>query len=98
VDLAAPYGSPIAVTADGTVAFANWYGGYGMLVTVDHGGGIETRYGHMSRLAVTAGQRVHTGDVLGYIGTTGLSTGPHVHYELRINGQPVNPEARGGRR
>lgn len=94
VDLAVPYGTPIAATADGTVTFANWDGGYGLLVAVDHGGGIETRYGHMSRLAVTSGQRVHVGDVLGYVGSTGLSTGPHVHYEVRANGQAVSPYRR----
>lgn len=91
IDLAAAYGTPIAATADGTVAFANWNGGYGLLVAVDHGGGIETRYGHMSRLAVSPGQRVRTGDLLGYVGSTGLSTGPHVHYEVRVNGAAVNP-------
>lgn len=91
VDLAVPYGTPIAATADGVVTFANWGGGYGLLVAVDHGGGIETRYGHMSRLAVAPGQSVHVGDVLGYVGSTGLSTGPHVHYEVRANGQAVSP-------
>lgn len=91
LDLAAAYGTPIAATADGTVAFANWNGGYGLLVAVDHGGGIETRYGHMARLAVAPGQRVRTGDLLGYVGSTGLSTGPHVHYEVRVNGAAVNP-------
>ena len=94
LDLAAVYGTPIAATADGTVAFANWNGGYGLLVAVDHGGGIETRYGHMSRLAVSPGQRVRTGDLLGYVGSTGLSTGPHVHYEVRVNGAAVNPYAK----
>jgi murein DD-endopeptidase MepM/ murein hydrolase activator NlpD len=93
LDLAAPYGSPIQVTANGTVAYANWSGGYGLLVTVDHGGGIETRYGHLSRLAVTLGQHVQTGAILGFVGSTGLSTGPHVHYELRINGRAVDPRA-----
>lgn len=94
VDLAAPMGSPIVAPSDGVVRFANWRGGYGMFIDVDHGGGIETRYGHMSRLNVTAGQRVRAGDVLGFVGSTGLSTGPHLHYEVRVNGQPVNPLAR----
>lgn len=94
VDLAAPTGSPIVAPSDGVVRFANWHGGYGMFVQVDHGGGIETRYGHMSRLNVAAGQRVHAGDVLGFVGSTGLSTGPHLHYEVRVNGQPVNPLTR----
>jgi murein DD-endopeptidase MepM/ murein hydrolase activator NlpD len=73
------------------VAEADWRGGYGLLVALDHGGGLQTRYGHMSRLAVSPGQRVRKGDVIGYVGSTGLSTGPHVHYEMRINGQAVNP-------
>lgn len=94
VDLAVPSGTPIAATADGVVSFAAWDGGYGLLVAVDHGGGIQTRYAHMSRIAVSSGQRVHTGDVLGYVGTTGLSTGPHVHYEVRVNGQAVSPFSR----
>lgn len=94
VDLAAPWGAPIAATADGVVSFANWYGGYGLLVALDNGGGIQTRYGHMSRVVVTPGQRVRTGQILGYIGSTGLSTGPHVHYEVRVNGQAVNPYSR----
>jgi murein DD-endopeptidase MepM/ murein hydrolase activator NlpD len=93
VDLAAPHGTPIAATADGAVMFANWSGGYGLLVALDHGGGIETRYGHMSRIAVAPGQRVRIGDLVGYVGSTGLSTGPHVHYEVRVNGAPVNPYA-----
>jgi murein DD-endopeptidase MepM/ murein hydrolase activator NlpD len=91
VDLAAPAGAPIMATQDGVVSLANWAGGYGLAVALDHGGGLETRYGHMSRLNVVPGQRVHQGDVIGYVGSTGLSTGPHLHYEVRINGQPVNP-------
>jgi murein DD-endopeptidase MepM/ murein hydrolase activator NlpD len=94
VDLAVPSGTPIAATADGVVTFANWNGGYGLLVAVDHGGGVETRYGHMSRLAVAAGQQVRVGDTLGFVGSTGLSTGPHVHYEVRVNGQAVSPYRR----
>ena len=91
VDLAAPAGTPIAATGDGVVSFADWSGGYGLLVAVDHGGGMQTRYGHMSRIAVSPGQRVRTGDVLGFVGSTGLSTGPHVHYELRIGERAINP-------
>lgn len=94
VDLAVAYGTPIAATADGVISFANWAGGYGLLVAVDHGGGVETRYGHMSRLTVAPGQRVRVGDVLGFVGSTGLSTGPHVHYEVRVNGQAVSPYRR----
>jgi len=94
VDLAVPFGTPIAATAEGVVTFANWGGGYGLLVAVDHGGGVETRYGHMSKLAVSSGQHVHIGDVIGFVGSTGLSTGPHVHYEVRVNGQAVSPYRR----
>ena len=93
VDLAAPYGSPISATSDAVVRAAGWQGGYGLLVALDHGGGLQTRYGHMSRLNVAPGQRVRKGDIIGFVGSTGLSTGPHVHYEMRINGQAVNPMA-----
>jgi murein DD-endopeptidase MepM/ murein hydrolase activator NlpD len=91
IDLAAPIGSPIYATSDGIVSMANWRGGYGLFVSLDHGGGVQTRYGHMSRLNVVAGQQVHKGDVIGLVGSTGLSTGPHLHYEVRLNGQAVNP-------
>jgi murein DD-endopeptidase MepM/ murein hydrolase activator NlpD len=91
VDLAAASGSPIVATSDGTVGKANWNGGYGLFVSLEHGGGIETRYGHMSRLNVAAGQQVKKGQVIGYVGSTGRSTGPHLHYEVRRNGQAVNP-------
>ncbi len=94
VDLAVPSGTPIAATANGVVFYAGWDGGYGLLVAVDHGAGIETRYAHMSRIAVSPGQRVRSGDVLGYVGTSGLTTGPHVHYEVRVNGQAVSPFTR----
>ena len=98
IDLAAPIGTPIVAPSDGMVRMASWHGGYGMFVEVDHGGGIQTRYGHMSRLNVVAGQRVHAGDLLGLVGSTGLSTGPHLHYEVRVNGQPVNPLGRAASR
>ncbi len=91
IDLAAPLGSPIFATSDGTVSTADWRGGYGLLVSLDHGGGVQTRYGHMSRLNVVAGEKVRKGDVIGYIGSTGLSTGPHLHYEIRLNGRAINP-------
>lgn len=93
IDLAASYGSPIVATSDGVVGTANWSGGYGLLVALDHGNGLQTRYGHMSRLNVVQGQQVHKGDVIGYVGSTGMSTGPHLHYEIRINGQAINPAA-----
>jgi murein DD-endopeptidase MepM/ murein hydrolase activator NlpD len=91
VDLAATYGSPIAAAADGRVVSAGWHGGYGQLVAVVHGGGIETLYGHMSRIAARPGEMVRQGQVIGYVGSTGLSTGPHLHYEVLKNGRPVNP-------
>lgn len=91
IDLAASFGSPIVATSDGVVNTASWAGGYGLLVALDHGSGLQTRYGHMSRLAVVPGQSVRKGDVIGYVGSTGMSTGPHLHYEIRVNGQAVNP-------
>ena len=91
VDLAAPAGTPIHASADGIVGRADWFSGYGLYVALEHGGNIETRYGHMSRLNVAAGQTVHKGDIIGYVGTTGRSTGPHLHYEVRIAGEAVNP-------
>ncbi len=91
VDLAAPSGSPIVASSDGMVSKAGWNGGYGLFISLEHGGGMETRYGHMSRLNVVAGQRVRTGDVIGFVGSTGHSTGPHLHFETRINGQAVRP-------
>ena len=91
VDLAAPAGTPIRASADGMVERADWFAGYGLFVALEHGGDIETRYGHMSRLNVAAGQRVRKGDVIGYVGSTGRSTGPHLHYEVRIAGEAVNP-------
>lgn len=93
VDLAAPAGSPIKAPSAGVVTFAQWYGGYGLFVVVDHGAGMETRYGHLGQVAVTPGQQIKPGQVLGYVGSTGLSTGPHLHYEMRLNGQAVDPLA-----
>jgi len=93
VDLAAPSGSPVASPAAGVVTFANWNGGYGLLVVVDHGTGVQTRFGHLSRLLVSAGQRVDRGQLLGLVGSTGRSTGPHLHYEMRQNGRAVDPLA-----
>ena len=91
VDLPAAYGSPIRATSDGVVDSAGWRGGYGQAVEIDHGKGVQSRYAHMSRMAVYPGQAVKRGDVIGYVGSTGLSTGPHLHYEIRINGAAVNP-------
>jgi murein DD-endopeptidase MepM/ murein hydrolase activator NlpD len=91
VDLAAREGTPIVAAADGRVASAGWSGGYGRAVEIVHAGGLETRYGHMSRIAAHAGELVHRGEVIGYVGSTGLSTGPHLHFEIMKNGRPVNP-------
>ncbi len=92
IDLAGPYGTPIYATADGIVGRAEWNsGGYGNLVEINHGEGIQTRYGHMSRIIARPGQRVRRGDLLGLMGSTGRSTGSHLHYEVRIDGRAVNP-------
>ena len=91
VDLAEPVGSPVYATADGVVSRADWFSSYGLFISLEHGGKIQTRYGHLSRLNVAAGQAVHKGDLIGYVGTTGRSTGPHLHYEVRIAGVAVNP-------
>jgi murein DD-endopeptidase MepM/ murein hydrolase activator NlpD len=91
IDFAAGYGSPIYATSDGVVQFAGWHGGHGNFVKLAHGGGLGTGYGHMSRIAVSAGSRVSRGQVIGYVGSTGLSTGAHLHYEMYRNGVAVNP-------
>jgi len=92
IDIAAPSGTPMRCAGDGTVVHSARWGGYGNCIIVDHGGGLATLYGHCSRLAVTKGQSVTQGQVIGYVGSTGLSTGPHVHFEVRKDGRPVNPE------
>ena len=92
IDLAGPMGTPIYATADGIVQRSEWNsGGYGNLVEINHGQGIQTRYGHMSRLIARPGQRVRRGDLIGLMGSTGRSTGSHLHYEVRIDGRAVNP-------
>ena len=91
VDLGAAVGTPVYATADGIVSRADWFGGYGLCIDLEHGAQLETRCGHMSRLAVASGQMVHKGDVIGYVGTTGRTTGPHLHYEVRVGGIAVNP-------
>lgn len=91
IDIAAPTGTAIRASASGTVVTATSMRGYGNTVVIDHGGGFSTLYGHCSRLFVRAGQRVNQGDRIAAVGSTGLSTGPHLHFEIRINGRPVNP-------
>lgn len=92
LDIGAPYGSPIYAVIDGTVAFAARTAGYGNFVKLVHGGGLATGYGHMSRIAVAAGSHVSRGQVIGYVGSTGMSTGPHLHWEVWKNGNAVNPQ------
>ena len=91
VDLAAPTGTPIYATGDGLISKAGPFSSYGNYVSIEHGGQLQTRYAHMSRIAVAEGTRVRKGDIIGYVGSTGRSTGPHLHYEVRIAGRSVNP-------
>src|SRR5581483_1275304 len=91
VDISAPTGTAVRATADGVVIFSDWANGYGRLIIVDHGGGIETYYAHLSRFFSYAGEGVRRGEVVGAVGSTGRVTAPHLHYEVRIGGAPVNP-------
>jgi murein DD-endopeptidase MepM/ murein hydrolase activator NlpD len=91
IDLGAAEGTPIAAAAAGTVVYAGWLEGYGNLTVIDHGGGLATAYGHQSRIVVSAGEQVSQGEIIGYVGSTGHSTGPHLHFEVRVDGQPVDP-------
>ncbi len=93
IDFAAPSGTPIKAAADGTVEHAGWRGGYGNMVVLKHWGSYSTAYGHMSRVATRRGAKVRQGDVIGYVGSTGVSTGPHLHYEFRAGKAQVNPRA-----
>jgi len=91
VDISTGYGAPIVAPADGTVVYADQYNGYGRMIEIDHGHGFLTRFGHMSGFSVANGQTVHRGDVIGYVGLSGRSTGPHLHYEVWVHNTPVNP-------
>ena len=91
LDFGAPFGSPIVAAANGQVVAAGWAGGYGHEVQIVHGGGVLTLYGHMSQIVAQAGEMVRQGQVIGYVGSSGLSTGPHLHFEVRVNGRAVNP-------
>jgi murein DD-endopeptidase MepM/ murein hydrolase activator NlpD len=91
IDIGVPYGTPIHAAASGTVVLAGWTGGYGNYTCIDHGGGLATCYGHQSSYAVSSGAQVSQGQVIGYVGNTGHSFGAHLHFEVRINGNPVDP-------
>ncbi|MBE9138700.1 peptidoglycan DD-metalloendopeptidase family protein [Nodosilinea sp. LEGE 07088] len=91
IDFAASYGSTIRAADSGQVIFSGWYGGYGQTVIIDHGGGLSTLYAHASRLVVSEGQTVQQGQAIAAVGSTGLSTGPHLHFEVRRNGNPIDP-------
>jgi murein DD-endopeptidase MepM/ murein hydrolase activator NlpD len=92
IDFRGEFGEPIHATAAGTVTVAGWSGGYGKMVEVDHGNGLATRYGHLSEIDVAVGDKIRIGQVVGKLGSTGRSTGPHIHYETRVNGEAVNPQ------
>jgi len=93
IDIGVGYGTPIHAADSGTVIYATWMGGYGNVIIIDHGRGISTLYAHQSSLAVGVGAKVSRGQVVGYVGSTGFSTGPHLHFEVRVNGNPVDPMA-----
>ena len=90
-DINAERGAAVVSAAAGTVVFAGWHGGYGQLITIDHGGGLTTRYAHLLKMEVSVGQQVGRGQLIGQVGSTGRSTGPHLHYEVRLNDESVNP-------
>lgn len=91
LDISADHGRSVQATADGVVESAEYHGSYGNLVVIDHGFGISTRYGHLSRFGAMTGQRVRRGDIIGYVGSTGRSTSPHLHYEILVNGKLTDP-------
>ncbi len=91
LDISGPFGAPVAAPSDATVIFAGMEGGYGKVVVLDHGFGVKTRYGHLSDINVKVGDRIKRGDKIAAVGNTGRSTGPHLHYEVRVNGVPENP-------
>ena len=92
IDLRGQPGDPVRATAAGAVSQAGWNGGYGKLVEIDHGNGLSTRYGHLSEISVAAGQTVKIGQILGRLGSTGRSTGAHLHYETRVEGDAIDPQ------
>jgi murein DD-endopeptidase MepM/ murein hydrolase activator NlpD len=90
-DIEASWGAPVVAGASGKVVFVGWQNGYGQLVVINHGGGLTTRYGHLSQIEVGMGETVSRAQLIGRVGSTGRSTGPHLHYEVRIDDEPVNP-------
>ena len=93
-DIAAPYGTPVQAASDGRVIYTGWFGGYGKIVVIDHGDGVSTLYAHLSRILTRSGARLRRGEVVGRVGSTGYSTGPHGHFEVRVNGRPIDPARR----
>ena len=91
IDISSSAGHPVRAPADAIVVKSKWEGGYGNVIYLSHGYGFSSRFGHLSKFAVRPGQKIKRGDILGYVGSTGRSTGPHLHYEVRVNGKPVNP-------
>jgi len=91
VDISAGMGTPVHAAGDGIVSLSEFYAGYGRMVIIDHGGGMTTRYAHLSKFAVVPGQEIRRGDILGYSGASGRATAPHLHFEVRLGGSPVNP-------
>jgi murein DD-endopeptidase MepM/ murein hydrolase activator NlpD len=93
IDVSAPSGARLVATGSGQIIAAGWRGGYGNCVMIDHGDGLVSVYAHMKSISVKVGQNVVSGATVGYVGSTGLSTGPHLHFEIRVNGSPVDPLA-----
>lgn len=91
IDIAAPYGASVLAAADGDVILAGWVSGYGKTIIIDNGSGISTLYAHLSTIKVSIGQKVKKGETIGYVGATGYATGPHLHFEVRINGDVTDP-------